>query len=99
MIDEDKLAFDASKAVRAQNLLDNELFAESHAKLEADLVAAWIASEPRDVEGREAAWRMIHANRKQKDFFQAVVNNGKLAAAELKALADNTERKRRFGVI
>jgi hypothetical protein len=92
--DEDKLHQASAKAVRAQHLLENELYVESFKALEEQLIAAWIASAPRDVDGRERCFNQIHANRKQRDYFQSIVNNGKLAAAELKALAETADRKK-----
>lgn len=97
MIDEDELSQAASRAARAQALLGNELLAQAYEQLEADVIAEWIAAP--DVVSREAAWRMIHTNRKHKAYLESVVGNGKLAASDLKRLAETTERKKRFGLI
>ena len=89
----------AAKANRAQLLLDNDLYKEAHAELEKQLIDAWIKTPPRDSDGRERCWAAVQANRKHRDYLQSIVNNGKLAAAELKALADSEERKSRFRII
>jgi hypothetical protein len=94
MIDEDKLSQDRAKALRAQSLLENELLIEAYAKLEAELVSAWIATPPRDTDGRERCWAAVQANRKHREYLQSIVNNGKLAAAELKKLAETADRKK-----
>lgn len=99
MIDQDELSRVATKAMRAQNLLDNELLVEAYDKIEAELVAAWIGALPRDTEGRERCWAAVQANRKHREYLVSVVNNGKLAARELKDLADTAERKKRFGIV
>lgn len=99
MADEFKLQQDASRATRAKTLLENELLAEAYNKIEADLIAAWIASLPRDTDGRERCWNAVQANRKHREYLVSVLNNGKLAAAELKQLTDNAERKKKFGII
>jgi hypothetical protein len=99
MIDEDKLSQDRAKALRAQSLLENELLIEAYAKLEAELVSAWIATPLRDTDGRERCWAAVQANRKHKDYLQQIVTNGKFAADQLKALADNAERSKRFRII
>jgi len=99
MDEEFKHRQDASKGARAGALLNNELLTEAYDKIEADLIAAWIASNPRDTDGRERCFHAIHANRKHKAYLVSVVNDGKVAAAELKQLADNAERKKRFGLI
>lgn len=94
MTDEVKLRQDTDKAARAESLLRNELLTEAYERIEADLIKAWIASEPRDFDGRERCFLAVHANRKHKDYLESVVNNGKLAQAELKQLVETAERKR-----
>lgn len=92
MSDEYKLIRDNTRALGAQALLDNDLFNEAHAKLEAELIAAWKSSNPRDTEGRERIWAAVQANAKHKGYIANIVNNGKIAAAELKALAERPKR-------
>lgn len=99
MIDEDKLAKAAARATRASSLLENELYIESYQALEDQLIAAWIASDPRDTEGRERCFAQVHANRKHRDYFVSVLGNGKMAAAELKELVKAAERQKLFGII
>jgi hypothetical protein len=94
MIDELKLNEASAKAVRAQNLLDNDLVIEAHDKIEAALIAGWIASEARDTDGREKLWHRIHANRAHKGVFEAIVRDGKMAQAQLKQFSDAAEHKR-----
>lgn len=96
MIDEDELSRMASKAVRAQNLLDNEMLAEAFKTLEDTYSRAWRNTLIEDVSGREKLFLAINIVGKVRDNLTAVVNDGKLAAAELKALADTAERKKRF---
>lgn len=96
---EDKLSKATAKAVRAQNLLDNELLAEAFAGLESSYTAAWRATTIDDVSGREKLFLAINIVGKVRDHLRAVVSNGTLAARELKDLADTAERKRRFGTL
>ncbi|MDE5451320.1 hypothetical protein GWE18_00320 [Bradyrhizobium sp. CSA112] len=96
---EGKLSQAAAKAVRAQNLLDNELLAEAFKGLEDSYTAAWRATTIEDVSGREKLFLAINIVGKVRDHLTAVVNNGKLAAAELKQLAETAERKKRFGIL
>lgn len=97
MSDEFKLSRDAAKAARAQNLLENELLNEAYEKIEAALILAWTRTPPRDTDGRERCWAAVQANRNHKEYLHSVVNDGKMAAAELKRLAESTERSRLFG--
>jgi hypothetical protein len=83
-----------ARAHRAAALLDDDLIKGAYDLIEADLIQAWIGSEPRDSDGRERVWNMIHANRKHRDYLQRVINDGKIASAELKALIEADERKR-----
>jgi hypothetical protein len=96
MIDESKLRLDAARAARARALLDNELLIEAFTKLETDYVAAWKLTPARDNDGRERLWQAVQIVGKIKDHLATVIENGKLAEAELKQLA---ERPRRFGIV
>jgi hypothetical protein len=96
LIDEHKLLRDSSKSAQAQELLDNALFNEALATIEADLIAAWKATPARDQEGRERCWNALQQASKIKGYFESVIRDGKLASAQLKELAEDAERKRRF---
>lgn len=95
MVDEDKLLTDSTRAMRAQQLLQDTMLQEAYATIEANLVAAWIGSDARDDDGRKRCWDAVQANRNHKDFLDRVVSGGKLAQAELKMLAEAAERKKR----
>jgi ribonuclease HI len=97
MTDEIALTKATEKAAQAQRLLTDPLYVESFNALEAQLIQAWIASDPRDADGRERCWLAVHANRKQRDYFASFVNNGKMAQAQLDELAKQAERRKRFG--
>ena len=99
MSDEQKLQEAAGKAVRAQELLENELLAEAFTKLEDNYSAAWRASTIDDVNGREKLFLAINIVGKVRDHLTAAVTNGRLAQAELKELAQTAERRKRFGIL
>jgi len=90
--DEHKLLRDKSRALGAQSLLDNDLFNEAHEALEAELIKAWKASNPRDTEGRERLWAAVQANAKHKDYIANILNDGKIAEAELKQISERPKR-------
>ena len=98
-MNEDALSQAAAKAARAQNLLDNELLAEAFKGLEDAYTGAWRASKIEDVSAREKLFLAINVVGKVRDHLTAIVQNGKLAQAELKELAETAERKRRFGIL
>jgi hypothetical protein len=95
----DRLEQASARAARAQALLSHELLIEAYDKIEADLVAAWISTPARDTDGRERCWAAVQANRKHKAYLESVLNDGKLAAAELKQLAEAPDRRKRFGIV
>ena len=98
-MDEIKLGEAAAKASRAQDLLDNELLSEAFTDLEDNYTAAWRATGIDDVGAREKLFLAINIVGKVRDHLTAIVNNGKLAQAELKELAQVAERRKRFGIL
>jgi hypothetical protein len=92
--DEDALSQAAAKAARAQSLLGNELLTEAFSALETSYSAAWRSTTIDDVNGREKLFLAINIVGKVRDHLVKVVNDGKLAAAELRALADTAERQK-----
>jgi hypothetical protein len=97
MIDEIALTKATERAAQAQRLLDDKMLAEAFKGLEEAYTAAWRATTIDDVSGREKLFLAINVVGKVRDHLVAVVNNGKLAQAELKDLRETAERKRRFG--
>ncbi len=98
-MNEIKLGEAAAKAVRAQDLLDNELLSEAFKGLEDNYTAAWRATGIDDVAAREKLFLAINIVGKVRDHLTAIVTNGKLAQAELKDLVQTAERKKRFGIL
>ena len=96
MSDEDALSQAAAKAARAQSLLGNELLTEAFDTLETSYSKAWRSTMIDDVSGREKLFLAINIVGKVRDHLNAVVSNGKLAAAELRVLAETAEREKRW---
>ena len=99
MSDENALNRAAAKAIRAQELIDDDLLTEAFGTLEANYIAAWRATTIEDVSAREKLFLAINIVGKVRDHLAAAVANGKLAQAELKELAQTAERRRRFGIL
>jgi hypothetical protein len=99
MPDENRLNELAASAVRAQELLDNELLVEAFATLERGYIDAWRATMIDDAAGREKLFLAINIVGKVRDHLARVVADGRLAEVELKELAHVAERKRRFGIL
>lgn len=99
MSDEIKLTAEREKAAQAQRLLTDEMLQGAFKGLEEAYTSAWRATTIDDVSSREKLFLAINVVGKVRDHLQAIVNNGKLAEAELKALAQTAERQKRFGVV
>lgn len=99
MTDEIALHKATAKAARAQELLSDDLLQEAFSGLEASYAFAWRSTMIEDVSAREKLFLAINIVGKVRDHLHRIVNDGKLAAAELKALADTAERRKRFGTL
>jgi hypothetical protein len=99
MTDESKLDQAVARAVRAQDLLDNELLSEAFAGLEESYTAAWRSTTIDDVGAREKLFLAINIVGKVRDHLTAIVASGKLAQAELRELGQVAERRKRFGIV
>jgi hypothetical protein len=97
--DEIALTKATERAARAQRLLDDDILKEAFTTLEDSYIAAWRATTIDDVSGREKLFLAINVVGKVRDHLTAIVNDGKLAQAELKELAQLAERKKRFGIV
>jgi hypothetical protein len=75
MSDENRLDQAAAKAVRAQDLLDNELLTEAFTTLEQNYVVAWRTTTIEDVSGREKLFLAINIVGKVRDHLTATVAN------------------------
>lgn len=98
-MDESKLDIARGRALRAENLLKDDLLLEAWDAIETELVKAWAESEPRDNDGRERVWAAVQANRKHRDYLVKVVTDGKMAAAQIAEAAREADRKKRFGIV
>jgi len=96
---DDKLHDASVRASRAQQLLDDELIQECFKTLEDSYTSAWRATTINDVSAREKLFLAINIVGKVRDHLINIVQNGKLAQAELQQLIDTAERKKRFGII
>jgi len=99
MTDESYLAAASGRALRAQELIDNELLAEAFKSLEENYSSAWRSTAIDDVQGREKLFLAINIVGKVRDHLHAAVVNGRLAQAELAELARTGERRKRFGIL
>lgn len=90
---------DVNRAQAAQHLLESELLKEAFNGLEEGYLTAWRATTIDDVSGREKLFLAINVLGKVRDHLSRIVSNGSIAEAEIKALRETAERKKRFGII
>jgi|TARA_S200002703_G_scaffold157273_1_gene164712 hypothetical protein len=72
-----------ARAEKAAALLRNELFVEAFEFLDEQFVDAWKTSGIDDEEAREKLFQLMQALNAVKGYFQSVVEDGKLAQAQL----------------
>jgi len=82
------------KAAQAQRLLDDAMLKDAFNGLEEAYIDAWRSTTIDDVIGREKLFLAINVVGKVRDHLRIIVDNGKLASAELKALARTAERQK-----
>lgn len=81
------LTSDIYRATRAKALLDDELVSGSLTQLETDYINAWKATTARDTDARERLWQAVQIVGKFRDHLSMVVADGRLAQAEIDAMA------------
>ena len=88
MTDETKLHLDLSRAARARQITDNELFREAFQKLEADYIKELMGSAAHEQRKRENLWQAVQILGNLRDHFSTILMNGKIAKAELDQLSN-----------
>ena len=75
---------DALKRSKAAERLFNDPFVQETLNImEKEVMEAWMSCPVRDVEGREAAWRLAVTTRKFRDLLRGTMEAGKLAADQI----------------
>jgi hypothetical protein len=77
-----------NRADAAKRIITDPMVVEALKMIEDGITEAWKDLPTRDTEGREHLHRLLQAKRRFESIFQIVLNEGVLAAAELKAEAE-----------
>ena len=85
-MDKHKLRDKQARAEKAASLLRHELFIEAFDHLDAKFIEAWKSSEVADTEARERIYNLSQALSALRGYFQSVVEDGKLAEAQIEEL-------------
>jgi len=89
-MDKHKLRDKQARAEKAASLLRHELFVEAYDYLDAQFIEAWKSSDVKDAEARERIYNLSQALSALRGYFQSVVEDGKLAEAQLQDLQRRT---------
>lgn len=87
MPDEIKLQQAEVRAVRAQQLLENELLIQCFEQLKADYLDQWKKTSVMQTDVREKYWLALRVVDVVQDHLNTIIANGKLARADLRELA------------
>ncbi len=80
---DDKLYDEIERATQARYLLENAVLWDCFNILERDYILAWKATPARDAMAREKWWIAVNMIGKLRENLITVLNNGKLAQADL----------------
>lgn len=81
---EHDLREDQTRAQRAADILNNEVFSEALKAIRDEVFATWIACPQRDAEGKEALWQLAKTADKFEGLLRGYIETGKLATEQLK---------------
>lgn len=85
---------DVRRGQRAQEVLDNEIYVEAHAAVDAEIVRLW--RDSRDPKDREQLHALLGLHQKIKTAMEAVMRSGEIAAAELARKRSVSDRFKAF---
>jgi hypothetical protein len=91
---DDRIHEARNRAAFAKDLVENEMFNEAFDKLKEAYIGAMLATHPTDTRALQAFQQAAVSLDKIKGHFIAVINNGKLAEAELANLIKLEEAKK-----
>lgn len=72
------------RANAAGQLFQNPLMTETLDFMEKEVMEAWMACPVRDVDAREALWRMAVTTRKFRDLLRGTMESGKIAIEQIR---------------
>ena len=82
------------RANSAQRLLQDEVYREAWASLDAALIAKWAQTGPLEIELREQCFNRLMGLRSVKKIFETWVSEGKAAVAEIERTKQRDSGKR-----
>lgn len=74
---------DQTRAARAAEILNNEVFDRAMKALRDEVISQWIACPIRDQQGKEALWQLMKTTDKFEGVLRGYIETGKLATEQL----------------
>lgn len=99
MPEEYKLHADTTRALKAKELLENELLIEAFKVMREGYLQQLKATSYLETPIRETCWLALRAVDIVEAHLTKIISDGELAKSDLKDLAQVTERKKRFGIV
>jgi len=99
MADDIELQKQVNRGVQAKLLLENSLLTEAFASLESEYANALFMTKLEDQPAREKFYLAFNVVGKVRNHLTMMVQNGHVAATELKSLTADAERKKKFGIL
>lgn len=93
-MDENRLIKETERGNRAKRILEDDLWLEAWAAIEANLLSGWRNSPARDAEGREALWMALKLAEQVRTLFESHMRTGQMAEMQLEKHGRETKHKR-----
>lgn len=90
------LEADVQRGKLAQEVLNNEVYIQAHAAIEAETIRLW--REARNTDDREQLHQMLLMHAKAKTALEAVMRSGEIASVELGRKVTKAEQMARYSV-
>jgi hypothetical protein len=81
--EEAKLRAEATRGMRANELMSDEIMVEAFTLLDQRLTNEWANSPARDTDGRERLWMMLKLLKSVEGHLKEVATTGKMASLKL----------------
>jgi hypothetical protein len=81
---------------RAQEVIENEVYTEAHASIEAEIIRLW--REAKNTDDREQLHMLLGLHGQVRTALESVMRSGEIAAAELARKMSRAEQMARFSV-
>jgi hypothetical protein len=94
MSEDDKIQIAISRGARAKALIEDDLLRECLATMELTYIEKWRTTSVGQTEARERLWQAVNIVGLIRDHLRYVLDNGKIAQAELNKMVAEEKAKR-----